>query len=279
LKCQHCEKNVDLPFKCPFCSGYFCADHRLPENHSCPELWKVRTRGPPPVEKPLRAGGEGKPEPPEKESPISYPLRFRKPGWTSSTEALHLTVSALIVMAVGLSMRKFVTEWYSYFLREPEIFLTSAVVFLLIFVSHELAHKVAAKRYGLWAEFRMNLIGAALTLLSIAPTPIKIISPGAVMIAGAANKRMIGITALAGPFTSIIFASLLFAQHFITPSASLASAILDGAWIGVWLTLLNLIPFGIMDGAKVFWWNKTVWAAIFSASIVLLIAVSTYLPF
>jgi len=37
-KCEYCGKEVDLPFKCPFCGHYFCIEHRLPENHDCPNL-------------------------------------------------------------------------------------------------------------------------------------------------------------------------------------------------------------------------------------------------
>jgi len=35
LKCEICGKNIELPFQCSFCSGNFCVEHRLPENHSC----------------------------------------------------------------------------------------------------------------------------------------------------------------------------------------------------------------------------------------------------
>jgi len=34
-KCEFCGEEVDLPFRCSFCKGYFCIDHRLPENHKC----------------------------------------------------------------------------------------------------------------------------------------------------------------------------------------------------------------------------------------------------
>jgi len=34
-KCQYCDKEVLYPFKCSFCEGSFCIEHRLPENHSC----------------------------------------------------------------------------------------------------------------------------------------------------------------------------------------------------------------------------------------------------
>ncbi|RLG97981.1 rhomboid family intramembrane serine protease, partial [Candidatus Bathyarchaeota archaeon] len=33
MKCQYCGAEEPLPFKCPFCGGYFCVEHRLPENH------------------------------------------------------------------------------------------------------------------------------------------------------------------------------------------------------------------------------------------------------
>ncbi|MEM3579909.1 MAG: AN1-type zinc finger domain-containing protein [Candidatus Bathyarchaeia archaeon] len=37
-KCEQCGKEVDLPFECKFCRGHFCIEHRLPENHNCPNL-------------------------------------------------------------------------------------------------------------------------------------------------------------------------------------------------------------------------------------------------
>jgi hypothetical protein len=36
MKCDYCKKVSDeLPYKCKFCGGIFCSDHRLPENHDC----------------------------------------------------------------------------------------------------------------------------------------------------------------------------------------------------------------------------------------------------
>lgn len=34
-KCEYCGAEVELPFECNFCGGYFCLEHRLPENHNC----------------------------------------------------------------------------------------------------------------------------------------------------------------------------------------------------------------------------------------------------
>ena len=45
--CQYCGKDVLYPFKCKYCNGTFCEDHRLPPNHNCINLhlWK-RKRAP-----------------------------------------------------------------------------------------------------------------------------------------------------------------------------------------------------------------------------------------
>ncbi len=40
--CDYCGKPTYLPFKCPYCGGTFCEDHRLPEAHNCPSLRERR---------------------------------------------------------------------------------------------------------------------------------------------------------------------------------------------------------------------------------------------
>lgn len=45
-KCDVCGKEEYLPYKCKYCGGTFCAEHRLPENHNCPgiknrDYWNV----------------------------------------------------------------------------------------------------------------------------------------------------------------------------------------------------------------------------------------------
>ena len=50
-------------------------------------------------------------------------------------------------------------------------------------LTHEFAHKVIAQKSGLWAEFRLTTWGAVLTFVSMF-LPFKMISPGAMMIAG-----------------------------------------------------------------------------------------------
>lgn len=43
MECGYCHAvSNDLPYKCKFCGGTFCSDHRLPENHECLGLEKYK---------------------------------------------------------------------------------------------------------------------------------------------------------------------------------------------------------------------------------------------
>ncbi len=267
MRCQYCGAEVSLPFKCPFCGGYFCTRHRLPENHNCPEIWKAwlprRDLQPPPVSVPRRVSYGGA-------EPIPPPLPYRgRAFWFSFKELTHLLAGVLMVMGVGLSI----------FLSPSPLrlglydLLSSALIFVSIFIFHELAHKAVAQYYGLWAEFRLSTIGALITLFSII-SPIKLISPGVVLVLGEADKERLGKISLAGPLVNIIFS-----VGFLVSALYIGSMpIKVGAIFSPWVALFNLIPLGILDGAKVISWNSKVWGVCFTASILLsIIAVQLFM--
>jgi Zn-dependent protease len=137
---------------------------------------------------------------------------------------------------------------------------TLSIAFMLSFLLHELAHKFSAQYFNLWAEFRLTMQGALITLISMF-LPFKIIAPGAVMIAGSATRETVGKTSLAGPVTNIILSILCIMVAAVGPSLFLIVA-----FINAFLAAFNLIPFGIMDGLKVFRWNKILWATAFTAA-------------
>jgi Zn-dependent protease len=144
--------------------------------------------------------------------------------------------------------------------------VVAAVLFFTVgFIIHELAHKAVAQHYGLWAEFRLDRFGAVLTLLS-AVSPLKVIAPGAVVIAGDTSYDRVGRTAAAGPITNILLAVLLLALAQVVRFSGLTEAMLAGAAINAFMALFNLIPFGVLDGLKIFRWNKPVWLALFAMS-------------
>jgi len=154
-------------------------------------------------------------------------------------------------------------------LMPPEILAILVIVFTLSFLLHELAHKISAQRFGLWAEFRLTMQGALITLLSML-LPFKIISPGAVMIAGPMTRESAGKIGLAGPLTNIILSTICTIIAVTTQNAFFWII----AWINAFIALFNLIPFSIMDGLKVFWWNKIAWSTVFIVSMALTIFTS-----
>jgi Zn-dependent protease len=263
VKCQYCNKEVALPFKCPFCNQFHCSEHRLPENHKCPEHWRAKA---PREQPPTIVVGEAETAP--FEYTVSYTPPIPRLFQFSSTEIWHLTLSALLVMAVGLSIAVY---WSLEIPKTPEVLVILAIIFALTFLLHELAHKFSAQRFGLWAEFRLTLFGALITTLSIFLPLFKIVSPGAVMIAGSIDKETAGRTAIAGPLTNITLSTIILAFALYPLDRSIQTvAMLSAAW-NAWIALVNLIPFGMLDGVKVFMWNKTVWGTTFIASIALTI--------
>ncbi len=140
------------------------------------------------------------------------------------------------------------------------------------FILHEIAHKISAMHYGYWAEYKTWMTGL---IIAIASSFFGFIfaAPGAVHIYGNyMTDRENGIISLSGPLTNIILAIvfLLLSMFMIT---SINTGLLQDEWIiailsltfrlgfsiNSFLALFNLIPFSILDGAKIFRWNPLVW--------------------
>ncbi len=265
VKCSYCGKETYLPFKCPYCGKYFCVEHRLPESHECPERWRARA---PKKEVLVKTEAEAKPAYTYK---TSYVLGAptQKMVWFSLKEIQHLIIGMILVFLVG----------FSFYLYElifgRTAYLAKAIILgffiMLSFILHEVAHKIAAQLQGLWAEFRLLLFGVLLTMISILLIPFKLISPGAVLIAGAANIKKMGKTALAGPLTNIFLAFFFILLASLLSKTAWADIFLVGAWINAFVGFFNLIPFGMLDGFKIFLWNKKSWTLTFLISLALTI--------
>ncbi len=262
MKCEQCGAENYMPFKCPYCGQYFCVEHRLPENHGCPEHWRAKA----PREQLAKIPKAAKGEPSYQYTVTMTPTQQRgKLIWFSVTELKHLLIGALLTLAIGLSIPLY---WMPSLYGNPEVLTALAVVFAFSFMIHELAHKITAQRHGLWAEFRITMFGAIITLLSII-SPFKIISPGAVMVGGAADKETIGKTSIAGPLTNVVLALFFLVFTQFLWGGPLYIVFSFGLLINSFVALFNLIPFGILDGFKVFFWSKAVWAVAFSVSLFL----------
>jgi len=257
MNCDKCQKEVFLPFRCPYCGGYFCSEHRLPENHECPNMELARTP-------------KNEAQPVITQNAPFEPVSSRKRRIHFSTKELkHITIAALIVTGVGLSIGMF-PQFYGTIGEDPTMLASFTIILTTSFFIHEIAHKITAQKQGLWAEFRLTLIGAVLTLVSMLPIIFKIISPGAVMVAGYADKNRIGKISIAGPATNIALSIAFLTVAFSLGETSTFTAILFfGAFFNAWIAVFNLIPFGILDGFKVFTWSKKIWTLAFATSLIL----------
>ena len=177
----------------------------------------------------------------------------------------------------------------------------SLVVVFFAFVFHELAHRIAARRYGFHAVYHVWILGLVIAMAA-SLFGFLFAAPGGVYIQigqdTAENRAKFGKSALAGPVTNmilaIVFAGLTFAfvafvRSYLASTgyseAQLASWVdtflgicLIGVQINAWLAFFNLLPISILDGSKVFQWNKKVWTIAFIVSLSLYALVLWVLP-
>jgi Zn-dependent protease len=256
-RCSVCSKEILMPFRCNYCGDYFCAEHRLPEKHDCPGLFAAAS--PYEKERKKRVEVEG-----WELLPRTRPSRSRL-STSSRDEIIHLSIGALLVILVGFSI-------IGYNFRIPPVFLAAYIAgFVASFLIHELAHRGYARSKGLYAKFKLDPMGAILTLVTSIPfIPFKIIAPGAVVIFGAAPIEILGMTALVGPLSNISLSAILMIAGLAMPF--LARILLPLSLLNAFIALFNLIPFGELDGRKILAWSPSRWAIAFAASIILLIA-------
>lgn len=268
MQCDKCHKEVLLPFKCPYCEGYFCPEHRLPENHECPQIELARS--------PIQV----KSTTIKRQEPYEYSVSYvsvapPKSGRVhfSMKEIQHLAIASLLVIGIAISW--VVTLGFRIGVVDPIIAVALAATLTASFFAHEMAHKITAQKHGFWAEFRLTFMGAILTLISMISPYFKIISPGAVFISGLADRKSLGKVSIAGPTTNIALSIMFLSASNFSVQSILAWVFLLGAALNAWIALFNLIPLGMLDGFKVFSWGKKVWILAFAISLVL--TVYTYM--
>lgn len=133
------------------------------------------------------------------------------------------------------------------------------------FLLHELAHKFVAQHYGCAAEFRAwdQLLYLAVALAIF--IGFIFAAPGAVMISGMITRKENGLISAAGPATNYVLAMVFLGLLAVFPQW--AEIFATGFSINIWLGIFNLIPFGPLDGKKVFNWNKVVWGGMLAFGI------------
>jgi len=210
------------------------------------------------------------------------PARHRGNLWHfSKTEKQHLLLATgafSIAIAffsfggvLGLMSNGVISGLIQMLVHTPIYILAIAPAFVL----HEIGHKVVAKYYGCWAEFRADPQGLQTGILISAIIGIIFMAPGAVMVSGMVSKKQNGHIAIAGPLVNLVLfligiplGILLFILMGIAePLSPLTSSGLSlkgigymtvstWLWINAILGLFNMLPFGPLDGLKIKGWSE-----------------------
>lgn len=201
-------------------------------------------------------------------------------------EIKDLVVSALVIsLAFGIAMSQGIFS----LVRNPVMllpaFVLSLVTVSIAFIFHELGHRTLARHFGLYAEYRKWNQGLYLALL-FSLFGFVFAAPGAVHIHPRADlwgrvkrisQKVNGLVSSFGPVTNIILALIFVILGILFPALNnialfgiQLSFITYGVFINSWLALFNLIPFGPLDGRKVFGWRKDVWIVLLVIAIALM---------
>ena len=185
---------------------------------------------------------------------------------TSSTEMQHLAIAWIAIsyaFALVLSGPARSNPLGSFVIHN---FILSLLTVGVSFLLHELAHKVVAQRYNMWAEFRMS---PSMLMFAVGIAYLSgwlFAAPGAVQIYGNhATSEQIGRIGAAGPLMNILLA--LAFMPLIGMDGSFVGVGFGeigrfGVLINLWLAFFNMLPLSVLDGRKVFAWSKGAFAGI-----------------
>lgn len=159
------------------------------------------------------------------------------------------------------------------------------------FILHELAHKFTAQKYGYVADYEASPFGLilALGLSLITGGNFVFAAPGAVMIRNRQvfyspledrywdslqSAKEFAYISVSGAVVNLLLAVSFFTASLFVPLGFTYAVLRTGAFINVFLAGFNMIPFGPLDGAKVWRYNPMLWAIIGIPSIILFMAIT-----
>jgi len=187
----------------------------------------------------------------------------------SGIEVQHLTIAWIAISFAFAFVLSSDARAHPFSGTAFHFYLVSLFTVGIGFILHELAHKVVAQRYGLWAEFRMSPQFLMLAVGMAYLIGFLFAAPGAVYISGSyITNEQNGRIAAAGPLMNVllavVFIFIAMQNSFVEGFGAYgALAIVLGVKINLWLAGFNMLPFSVLDGKKVLTWSKPAFAGIF----------------
>jgi len=210
-------------------------------------------------------------------------------------DRLNLSVNELSELGIGWLIISFIILYLSGVInilinegRIPNSLILYLFIIGISFFTHELTHKFTAIRFGAKAYFRLSKEGLFITLLSLL-IGIPILAVGAVFWWGeaSASTGIRGRVSSAGPISNIVLAGLFLVIQglggllggselllfLLEPTSSIGLLFYfigsRGVYLNVFLGIFNLLPIGVLDGAKVLAWDGRIWLALIGSLLAL----------
>lgn len=184
---------------------------------------------------------------------VTYGVKQKR---MSDTEKKHLTIAlGALTLAFAISFAGGINR-VTLSIGFLILIVISFVAVGTAFLFHELAHRKLARDFGCWAEFRMWKMGLLMALL-FSTFGFVFAAPGAVMIRGEVNKEQNGKISAAGPATNWLVGSGFLALGYGLNITGLPFGFIMGfiSFVNLFIGGFNLLPFGPLDGGKIFSWS------------------------
>jgi len=151
------------------------------------------------------------------------------------------------------------------------------------FILHEMAHKFVAIKYGYWAEFRKDNIMLVVAVALAALVGVVFAAPGATVIySNSADGRGLsreenGKISASGPIVNLVLcipfaAILLLGGHGTSTASNIVTMIgMIGLQVNAMIAAFNMLPVSVLDGKKVWAWNKPVFFVLIIAAFAALV--------
>jgi Zn-dependent protease len=220
----------------------------------------------------------------------------QKPDWEqeftkkSILDRLHLSVQEISELGIGWIITSFVILYLFGLIGEvlqrrriPSTILIYLFIWGLSFFAHELSHKFIAIRYGARAYYKLSKEALILTLVSVI-IGFPILATGAVFWWGeaTASQGIRGRVSASGPIINFILAGGFLLLEGIGVLLEIPLLLLIGVVgvsLNVFIGVFNLLPIGVLDGAKVLAWDPKIWISLIGSLLIIGFFGGGFIPF